>query len=138
MAQAKETKSKTVQVVVDRPFYLPVYDMESGVPTKVGVRVSSVDEVVTLEAELARDVIAGKKATPVELDAEKGKAQIAEANARRNAREKAAKESEKAAIAAAARASVDPAEALKAELPGLIAAAVAQALVQAGIGKPAA
>lgn len=134
MAQAKPAP-KTMQVIVDRPFYLPVYDMENGIPTKTGVRVTAVDEVVTLETELARDVIASKKATLVDADPEVAKAQIADAKARTVAREKAAAAAEKAA---AARAAVDPVEAMKAELPGLIAAAVAQALVQAGIGKPAA
>ena len=132
MVQAKNAAPKTMQVIVDRPFYLPVYDMEGGVPTKTGVRVAAVDEVVTLETDLARDVIASKKATALDADAEKAKAQIADAKARTVAREKAAAAAEKAA---AARASVDPVEAMKAELPGLIAAAVAQALVQAGIGK---
>jgi hypothetical protein len=135
MAQAKNAAPKTMQVIVDRPFYLPVYDMEGGVPTKTGVRVAAVDELVTLETELARDVIASKKATALDADAEAAKAQIADAKARTVARERAAAAAEKAAAAAMARAGLDPTEALKAELPGLIAAAVAQALVQAGIGK---
>jgi hypothetical protein len=134
MAQARDPKAKTMQIVVDRPFYLPVYDMVDGVPTKTGVRIAAVDEVVTVETELAREVIASKKATLVDVDADVAKAQIADAKARTVAREKAAAAAEKAA---AARGAVDPVEAMKAELPGLIAAAVAQALVQAGIGKPA-
>lgn len=132
MAQVKSSEPKTVKVIVDRPFRMPEYEMQGDTPVATGMRVTEVDEVVTLDRELARDVLAGNKATAVDLDPAKAKQQIALADEHRAARAKALALQAKADAARAAAPSEF--EAFKATMPELIAAAVAQALVQAGIG----
>lgn len=131
MAQAPAKLPPTVQVIVTRTFRYPYSEMIDGVAVRAAdLKIAEVDEVITLDRELARDVFAANKATPVSLDADQAKAQIDAAKARRK---RAAADAVAAAAAAEKAANSDPIADLKAELPALVAAAVAQTLVQLGV-----
>lgn len=137
MAQAPAKLPQTVQVIVTRAFRYPYSDMVDGVAVRAAdLKIAEIDEVVTLDRETARDVLGANKATPVSLDADQAKAQIDAAKLRRR---RAAADAVTAAAAAEKAANSDPIADLEAKLPGLIAAAVAQTLVQMGVvAKPTA
>lgn len=134
MAQAPSKLPQTVQVIVTRAFRYPYSDMVDGVAVRAAeLKVAEIDEVITLDRDTARDVLGANKAVPVSLDADQARAQLDAAKARRK---RAAAEAAAAAAAAEKVANSDPIADLKAELPALVAAAVAQTLVQLGVVTP--
>lgn len=133
MAQAKSLP-KMVRIIATRAFRHPIYDLHGNERVLTEMRVVNVDDVETVDAETARELLANLKATLVD-DGEKGDAQVAAAAKRQKARAKAA---EIAAEAAAAVTAVpDQFAKFREEMLTLLPLAIAEGLKQAGVVKPA-
>lgn len=89
MTQANP-RPKTMRVMVDKPFFVPVFEMQGDVPVKTGMRVTEIDEVVILDTDLALDAIAGNKARAVSLKEDEATKQLSELAARKKTRQAAA------------------------------------------------
>lgn len=118
----------TLRVMVDKPFYVPVYEFDGDVPVKRGMRVTELDEVVTLDTSLALDAVAGGKARRVSLDPKEAEVQLAELAIRKKAR----KTAEAAAAAERERqAKLTPEN----QIAAAVALGVQMAIEKLGLGK---
>ncbi len=85
MAQAI---AKLVQIIALRSFRFMEYEIQGTEKVLVDTRIIEPDEVLQVDRDFARDVVANNKAVLV-ADGSAGQEQIADAKARRAAREKA-------------------------------------------------